>query len=275
MSKKTWMPLYPADYLADTTRLTTEQHGAYLLLIMDYWRNGVLPDDDAALCNITRLSPAAWRKNRPAVERMFQVGDGVWRHKRIDKEIIAAEEASIKHVERAKRGAEKRWGKDATSNATSIQQAVLVGCLGDALLPSPSEKKEKKEKEISREISKNKITLAELSVDHIAAWLAEKRSKGRFTGHDPHIVLEIFRDYCLAKEVKYKDYVAAYRNAFNWDQFKNGTGNAVAGKGGGVHRGANPALAASGSWASEGQRLAAQYLAEDDRGRQSPVSDSP
>lgn len=65
-----WMPLYIADYLADTTRLTTEQHGAYLLLIMDYWRNGPLPDDDGALSQITRMQPAAWKKNRVMLVRL-------------------------------------------------------------------------------------------------------------------------------------------------------------------------------------------------------------
>ena len=55
-----WMPLYVADYLSATSRLTTEQHGAYLLLLMDYWKNGAPPNNDAVLAQITKLSPNAW-----------------------------------------------------------------------------------------------------------------------------------------------------------------------------------------------------------------------
>lgn len=91
MSKPdTWMPLYIGDYLQDTTRLSTEQHGAYLLLIMDYWTNGPLPDDDTSLAQVTRLQLTAWKKHRPALSRLFLIADGEWRHKRVEEEYAKA-----------------------------------------------------------------------------------------------------------------------------------------------------------------------------------------
>lgn len=70
--------------------------------------------------------------------------------------------------------------------------------------------------EIERE--KGKITLENLSVLHIADWLSEKRKSGKYVKHDENAILELFKDYCKAKGKVYKDYVAAYRNAFEWDK---------------------------------------------------------
>ena len=115
-----WMPLYIADYLADTTRLNTEQHGAYLLIIMDYWRNGAPPDDDMVLSNITRLQLSQWKKSRATLEKLFTVDGGFWVHKRIEDELLKAKDNAEKYAERAKKAADKRWNKNASSNATSI-----------------------------------------------------------------------------------------------------------------------------------------------------------
>src|SRR5690606_38996442 len=61
MSSAPYMQLYVADYMADTTHLTTEQHGAYLLLLMAMWRNGaVLPNDPKKLARIAGVSTRRW-----------------------------------------------------------------------------------------------------------------------------------------------------------------------------------------------------------------------
>jgi uncharacterized protein YdaU (DUF1376 family) len=96
-----WMPLYIGDYLADTARLTTEQHGAYLLLMMDYWRNGAPPDDDEILRNIVRLSKFLWKKHRTVLEKFFTVKDGRWTHKRIDEEMVSAGASKAKASEQS------------------------------------------------------------------------------------------------------------------------------------------------------------------------------
>lgn len=104
-----WMPLYVADYLADTMRLNGAQHGAYLLLIMEYWRNGPPPDNDAELAAIARTDLKLWRKDvGPVVRRFFEVKEGSLRHKRIDLEIAKAHENSNKR----RAAAQARWEQE-------------------------------------------------------------------------------------------------------------------------------------------------------------------
>jgi uncharacterized protein YdaU (DUF1376 family) len=96
-----WMPLYVGDYLGDTGHLTTTQHGAYLLLMMHYWRKGELPDDDRQLSKITKLPLKAWREYRPTLQDFFHEG---WKHKRIDAELARMLRVSEKRAVAGQKG---------------------------------------------------------------------------------------------------------------------------------------------------------------------------
>ncbi|MFK7206925.1 IS1 family transposase [Acinetobacter baumannii] len=50
-----WMPLYIGDLQAKFARMTAEQIGAALLLMMDFWKNGAIPHDLATVCSIMKL----------------------------------------------------------------------------------------------------------------------------------------------------------------------------------------------------------------------------
>lgn len=116
----TWMPLVIGDYLKDTARLTTEQHGAYMLLIMNYWVEGPPKDDDDDLASITKMDAKKWQKNREKLARFFVIENGVWRQKRIDAELARWTEKKAKYVERASAGGR---AKAAKSSASSTPQA--------------------------------------------------------------------------------------------------------------------------------------------------------
>lgn len=74
------------------------------------------------------------------------------------------------------------------------------------------------ETEVEKETTRKRVTLDGLSVDHIAEWLAQKRGQGKYLDHDEHFILEYFRNYCKSKGKTYADYIAGYRNAFEWDR---------------------------------------------------------
>lgn len=112
-----WMPLYIADYRADTAHLSAAEHGAYLLLIMHYWSTGGLPDDDRQLARIACMTTGEWKRSKPVVQAFFHDG---WKHGRIDKELKRTAEVSASYSARATQAAKTRWSRNASGNALSM-----------------------------------------------------------------------------------------------------------------------------------------------------------
>lgn len=97
MTDRPWMKLYIGDYRSDTGHLSAAQHGAYLLLIMHYWKQGRLPGEDEQLARIAAMTPDEWKQNRETIQEFF---DDDWRHGRIDREIDAFD-TSVKRRSKA------------------------------------------------------------------------------------------------------------------------------------------------------------------------------
>lgn len=108
-----FMQLYVADYLGDTRHLTTEQHGAYLLLLMTMWRSdGVLSDDPSKLARIAGLTVARWRKISADVLAFFTPCEGGLTQGRLAAELTIADEKSEKRSQAGKAGARAKALKD-------------------------------------------------------------------------------------------------------------------------------------------------------------------
>jgi uncharacterized protein YdaU (DUF1376 family) len=97
MAALPYMPLFVADYMADAAHLTTLQHGAYLLMLMNYWQRGKpLPNDDLQLSRIARLGKREWNANRDVLRAFFYEQDNMLVHSRVDSELAKVHAKSLK-----------------------------------------------------------------------------------------------------------------------------------------------------------------------------------
>jgi uncharacterized protein YdaU (DUF1376 family) len=139
-----WFPFYVGDYLRDTGRLTTEAHGAYLLLILDYWANGSPPDDDETLSSIARLSLPAWLALRPRLTPFFKIEGGMWKHGRIEKELRIAAEKHQKRVDAGRDGGKaKAKAKQSSSNARAMPEQSSSKTVAKPYQPQPQPQSQK------------------------------------------------------------------------------------------------------------------------------------
>jgi uncharacterized protein YdaU (DUF1376 family) len=121
MADLPYMQFYPAKYLADTAHLTTLEHGAYLLLIFNYWqRDKPLQDINTRLSSVARVSKTEWETVRPALEEYFDIRDGFWYHNRLESDLQGVKDKISK---KKKAGLASAEAKKNTCS-TPVQQKV-------------------------------------------------------------------------------------------------------------------------------------------------------
>ncbi|GCZ30962.1 replication protein [Escherichia coli] len=86
MAALPYMQLYIADYLADTMHLSAEEHGAYLLLMFNYWQTGK-PIPKNRLAKIARLTNERWADVEPSLREFFCDNGDEWVHLRIERDL--------------------------------------------------------------------------------------------------------------------------------------------------------------------------------------------
>lgn len=165
MAALPYMKMYWADYLADTAHLSAIEHGGYLLLIAHYWRTGSLPDDEAKLARIARMSVKQWRTHSETILAFFPEGA----HKRIDKERDEARSKSEKNVNSAL----KRWNDDKNTNLLKSLDADDANAL-------PTQSERIHISDIRYQISEDKkLSLSETSSDARVLGFPEKAKQDR------------------------------------------------------------------------------------------------
>jgi len=122
MSKTTtWMPLYIADYLSDTIHLTAAQHGAYLLILMEIWRKGPIPDDKRRLARIAKVSCDDWDAGIwPVLSEFLTITPAGVTQKRLEAERSRAESVSKKRAAATAAREEKKRAREASNDDQTI-----------------------------------------------------------------------------------------------------------------------------------------------------------
>lgn len=88
MAALPYMQFYVADYLADTTHLTAEEHGAYMLLLFSYWQTGK-PLRIDRLATVARIPNERWPSVAETLNEFFHVTETHWVQFRVEADLEA------------------------------------------------------------------------------------------------------------------------------------------------------------------------------------------
>jgi uncharacterized protein YdaU (DUF1376 family) len=244
MAKAPFMPLYTSDYLGDTGHLSTEEHGAYLLILMQMWNaGGSLPADPSKLARVARCSTKKWLAMQDTVLAFFNIDGDQISSNRLTKERQKVEaKTEVRRSAGAKGGAAKALktkerpianaiAKPCHSpDAITIEETIAIAIVAPQP-PDPPESKSTGRVRGSARGNRIAPNWAPTITDYAFA------SSEGMTREDINREADKFRDYWIAKsgrEACKLDWSATWRNWVRSDfRKRNGSGSGNASRNGG------------------------------------------
>lgn len=237
MSSTPWFKFYPGDYLSDTRRLTRSQHGAFLLIIIDYFSSGSPPpNDDLILARLTLCdTQSEWLAIRKAIEKYFIVSD-VWINTRCEKEIAARRSEHDKKSAAGKKGNEIKQALTQSDTVSDTQSDTLKERnVRSQKLDVRSktleviDQKSEPEKSKSKDLRSSRLAKDWFLPKSWGEWAIKERAE--LTPERLRNIADQFKDHWIAqpsqKGVK-NDWYATWRNWVRREKGMNGSKASVA-----------------------------------------------
>ncbi len=173
MAQYPGLTIWTDAYLADTSHLTTLEHGAYLLLLFAAWRSEKcsLPNDDKLLARYARMRVDNWMKIKPIILEFFDIEDDRLIQGRLqDEKSYVSQKSNV-----GRKAAKARWLK---TKETGDANASKTQSEGNTPTPTPTpNKKELKEKEELSEVFEFYNSVASALGLSISKMLSDKNEK--------------------------------------------------------------------------------------------------
>lgn len=191
MAALPYIQLYVADYLADTAHLNAAQHGAYLLLILNYWQRGKpLNNANDRLANVARMSNEEWQQNKADIAEFFVIDGDTWTHKRIEADLEAVSTKSTKSSDAGKASAAAKKAKkeqllnerstdveqDSNERSTDVEQPFNHK-EADTDTDTDTETESEKTKRVPRFDAQAHLMSLDIPADLSADWIKLRKAK--------------------------------------------------------------------------------------------------
>lgn len=195
MATLPYIQIEVAKYLADTMHLNTEEHGAYYLIILNYWQREK-PIQESRMPAITRLSNERWQVVKDALKEFFKIdAENVWHHDKIDLDLQRVKRKVKQASDAGKASAAKRAAKKQTPKPAQALKDKTDVKTEAPTKPQPKANEEEKEKKKNNNKKKESI-----SSDELEGLLVKDDSFKLLPSVDP----QVWEDYLQMRAEKKK-----------------------------------------------------------------------